>query len=130
MDMFQTEFPFELPKGYLDASGILHKTGTMRLATAADEIVPLKDPRVQQNPSYLTIILLARVITRLGSLPAIDYPIDKLYEEMAFLGYYLHWSRRELLQLPHMERIRWCKEVSEINQRLNGEERKKNIFDV
>ena len=130
MDMFQTEFPFELPKGYLDASGILHKTGTMRLATAADEIVPLKDPRVQQNPSYLTIILLARVITRLGSLPAIAYPIDKLYEEMAFLGYYLHWSRRELLQLPHMERIRWCKEVSEINQRLNGEERKKNIFDV
>lgn len=58
------------------------------------------------------------------------YPIDKLYEEMAFLGYYLHWSRRELLELPHMERIRWCKEVSEINQRLNGEERKKNIFDV
>ncbi len=87
MDMFQTEFPFELPKGYLDASGILHKTGTMRLATAADEIVPLKDPRVQQNPSYLTIILLARVITRLGSLPAIDTrTIEHLFTvDLAFL---------------------------------------------
>lgn len=49
---------------------------------------------------------------------------------MAFLGYYLHWSRKELLELPHMERVRWCKEVSEINIKLNGEEKKKNVFDV
>lgn len=69
---FQTEFNFVLPKGYLDKDGNLHKEGTMRLANASDEILPLKDPRVQQNPAYLTIILLARVITRLGSMPAVD----------------------------------------------------------
>jgi len=69
---FQTEIEFILPKGYLDASGALHKEGVMRLATAADEILPLKDPRVQQNPAYLTIIVLARVITRLGSLPDVN----------------------------------------------------------
>lgn len=69
---FQTEYEFVLPRGYLDREGVLHKEGTMRLANAADEILPLKDPRVQQNPGYLTIILLARVVTRLGSLPAVD----------------------------------------------------------
>jgi hypothetical protein len=66
---FQTEIEFELPKGYLDESGTLHRRGTMRLATAADEILPLRDPRVQQNEGYLAVIVLARVITRLGSLP-------------------------------------------------------------
>src|SRR6188472_637163 len=66
---FQTEVEFELPKGYVDEGGTLHRRGTMRLATAADEILPLRDPRVQQNEAYLTVILLARVITRLGSLP-------------------------------------------------------------
>ena len=65
---FQTEIEFELPKGYLDDAGTLHRHGTMRLATAADEILPLRDPRVQQNEAYLTVIVLARVITRLGSL--------------------------------------------------------------
>ncbi|MTV50354.1 phage tail assembly protein [Heliobacillus mobilis] len=70
--VFQTEYPFELPRGYVDESGNLHKRGTMRLATAADEILPLRDPRVQQNPSYLTIILLARVITKLGDLRGVD----------------------------------------------------------
>jgi hypothetical protein len=65
---FQTEIDFELPKGYLDDSGILHRHGTMRLATAADEILPLRDPRVQQNEAYLAIIVLSRVITRLGTL--------------------------------------------------------------
>jgi hypothetical protein len=66
---FQTEIEFELPKGYVDDTGTLHRRGTMRLATAADEILPLRDPRVQQNEAYLTVIVLARVITRLGSLP-------------------------------------------------------------
>lgn len=65
---FQTEIEFELPKGYVDEGGTLHRRGTMRLATAADEILPLRDPRVQQNEAYLAIIVLARVITRLGSL--------------------------------------------------------------
>src|SRR3954462_15313013 len=68
---FQTEVDFELPKGYVDDTGMLHRRGVMRLATAADEILPLRDPRVQQNEAYLAIIVLARVITRLGTLPDI-----------------------------------------------------------
>jgi hypothetical protein len=69
---FQTEVEFTLPKGYLDATGILHRKGIMRLATAADEILPLRDPRVQQNEAYLAIIILARVITKLGDVADID----------------------------------------------------------
>lgn len=72
---FQTEIEFRLPKGYLGSDGVLQKDGIMRLATAADEILPLKDPRVQQNPAYLTIIVLARVITRLGGLDDINTKI-------------------------------------------------------
>jgi hypothetical protein len=68
----QTEFPFVLPRGYLDAEGTTHREGRMRLANAYDEIVPMKDPRVQVNPGYLVIILLSRVITRLGDLPHIN----------------------------------------------------------
>lgn len=69
---FQTEFDFVLPKGYVGEEGALHKTGVMRLATAADEILPMKDPRVQQNPAYLTVILLSRVVTRLGDLKMLN----------------------------------------------------------
>ena len=72
---FRTEYEFTLPKGYLDDEGVLHKDGVMRLATAADEILPLKDPRVRQNEAYLSIIVLARVITRLGSLPDVNTKI-------------------------------------------------------
>ena len=68
----QTEFEFKLPKGYVDANGDLHRDGIMRLATAADEILPLRDPRVQQNSGYLSIILLSRVITKLGTVTAIS----------------------------------------------------------
>ena len=84
---FQTEFEFELPKGYVDEAGTLHRHGIMRLATAADEILPMRDPRGQQNPSYLTIILLSRVITKLGDLRAIDTKvIEKLFTaDLAFL---------------------------------------------
>ena len=71
MEGFQTEFPFTLPTGYLDANGALHREGMMRRATAADEIVPLRDPRVQANTSYLIIILLSRVITSLGDVAMI-----------------------------------------------------------
>ncbi len=70
--MLQTEFPFTLPMGYVDGEGNLHREGTMRLATAFDEIAPLKDPRVQSNPAYLLIILLTRVITRLGTLDYVN----------------------------------------------------------
>src|SRR5207244_479957 len=69
---FKTEIEFTLPRGFLDSEGTLHKDGVMRLATAADEILPQKDPRVQANPAYLTIIVLSRVVTRLGSLPDVN----------------------------------------------------------
>lgn len=67
----QTEFEFTLPRGYIDGEGNLHKQGVMRLATAMDEIVPLRDLRVRSNQAYLVIILLSRVIVRLGSLSQI-----------------------------------------------------------
>jgi hypothetical protein len=67
----QTEFEFTLPRGYIDQEGNLHREGVMRLATAMDEIVPLQDRRVRENQAYLVIVLLARVITKLGTLSAI-----------------------------------------------------------
>lgn len=70
--MLQTEFEFTLPKGYVGTDGSLHKQGMMRLATAADEILPLRDPRVKANQAYLLVILLSRVITRLGNLPEVN----------------------------------------------------------
>ena len=82
-----TEFEFELPKGYVDKNGDVHKRGTMRLATAADEILPMRDPRVQQNAGYLTIILLSRVITKLGTLSSINtHVIEGLFTmDLAYL---------------------------------------------
>ena len=68
----QTEFEFTLPRGYVDGEGNLHKQGVMRLATAMDEIVPLRDLRVKSNQGYLAVILLSRVITKLGSLRDIN----------------------------------------------------------
>ena len=64
----RTEFEFDLPRGYLDDSGVLHKRGVMRLATAKDELMLLRDDRVRMNPAYMTVTLLARVITSLGTL--------------------------------------------------------------
>jgi hypothetical protein len=85
--MLVTEFEFELPRGYVDTQGNLHRKGVMRLATAADEIYPLKDPRVQNWPAYLIIILLARVVTRLGSLHDVSPGvIEGLFsEDLAYL---------------------------------------------
>ena len=85
--MFITEHEFELPNGYVDKSGTLHRTGAMRLATAADEILPMKDPRVQNLPAYLIVILLSRVIVRLGTLPQINPGvIEGLFsEDLAYL---------------------------------------------
>ncbi len=83
----QTEFDFTLPRGYVDRSGNLHRNGVMRLATAMDEIAPLRDPRVRNNQAYLVIVLLARVVTQLGSLPAVDTGvIENLFAaDLAFL---------------------------------------------
>ena len=78
--VLQTEFEFTLPKGYVDEDGERHREGAMRLATAADEIKPLKDPRVRANEAYLTVIVLARVTTRLGTLEDVTpYVIENLY---------------------------------------------------
>ena len=85
--MFQTEYDFTLPMGYLDDEGTLHRDGVMRLATAADELEPLKDARVARNPAYLTVILLSRVVTRLGGLDQITpKTVEGLFAaDLAFL---------------------------------------------
>ncbi len=84
---FQTEFEFTLPKGFVDEEGNLHKKGVMRLATAADEILPMKDPRVQSNPAYLTVILMSRVVKSLGNLQIINPKvIESLFaSDMSYL---------------------------------------------
>jgi hypothetical protein len=69
--MFQTEFAFTLPYGYADERGNLHRRGVMRRATALDEVEPLRDPRVRANEAYLSILLLSRVITRLGDITTV-----------------------------------------------------------
>ena len=83
----QTEFDFVLPQGYVDREGNLHREGTMRLATAMDEIAPLRDPRVRENQAYLVIILLSRVITRLGSLQQVStYEVENMFSgDLAYL---------------------------------------------
>ena len=92
---FQTEYEFTLPKGFVDSEGNLHKLGVMRLATAADEILPQKDPRVHQNPAYLAVIVLSRVITKLGELNNISpKTVEGLFSsDLAFLqDFYRHQS--------------------------------------
>ncbi len=102
---FQTEFDFELPRGYIDKEGNLHKNGTMRLANAADEILPLKDPRVQQNPGYLSIILLARVVTKLGTMPAVDTRVvENLFTmDLAYLQDL--YQRINSMEIPKYEAV-------------------------
>ena len=84
----QTEYNFTLPKGYVDSDGVLHRTGTMRLATARDEIEPLRDQRVTgPDDPYLTILVLARVVTELGSLAQVTVrDVENLFAaDLAFL---------------------------------------------
>ena len=83
----QVEFDFVLPKGFVDDEGTVHKEGTMRLATALDEIAPLRDPRVRANEAYLVVILLSQVITRLGTLPRVSPNIiERMFAaDIAFL---------------------------------------------
>lgn len=78
--MLVTEFPFTLPVGHIDSDGNLHREGIMRRATARDEIEPMRDPRVKQNPAYLPVIVLARTVIKLGAVAAIT---PKLIEDMA-----------------------------------------------
>jgi hypothetical protein len=95
--MLQTEYEFTLPLGYVDGEGNLHREGVMRLATAADEILPLKDPRVQTNQAYLILILLARVVTRLGSLAQVNPKvIEGLYAaDLAYLQEFYNRINRD-----------------------------------
>lgn len=83
----RTEFPFELPRGYVDDAGTVHRTGTMRLATARDELLPMRDRRVQENSAYLSVVLLGRVITQLGTLPSVhDGIVEQMFaSDLAFL---------------------------------------------
>jgi phage FluMu protein gp41 len=85
--LLQTEFEFTLPQGYVDEAGDRHREGTMRLATAADEIKPLRDPRVKANPSYLSVVLLSRVVTSLGGVGEVTpHTIENLYvADLAYL---------------------------------------------
>lgn len=84
---FKTEFPFRLPRGFVDNEGKLHKDGVMRLATARDEILPLQDYRVQSNRAYLVIVLLSRVITKLGDYKSISVDtVENLFStDLAYL---------------------------------------------
>src|SRR3954466_16019059 len=76
----QTDFPFTLPKGHVDAGGTVHREGVMRLATARDEIEPLRDPGVRHNEAYLAVLLLSRVVTRLGAItPVTPGVVEGLY---------------------------------------------------
>ncbi|HEY7968698.1 MAG TPA: hypothetical protein VID95_01810, partial [Candidatus Limnocylindrales bacterium] len=70
--VLRTEFAFVLPRGFVDESDTVHREGVMRLATARDEILPQRDPRVRENEAYLTVLLLSRVVTRLGTLSSIN----------------------------------------------------------
>ena len=83
----RTEFAFLLPRGYVDDAGTVHREGVMRLATARDELVPLRDDRVRENPAYLTVVLLARVITRIGSITDVHAGVveDLFATDLAFL---------------------------------------------
>jgi hypothetical protein len=106
----QTEFSFTLPRGYFDAEGKLHREGVMRLATAFDEIAPLKDPRVQNNPAYLLVILLSRVIVKLGTLDYINPKVieDLFAADLAYLQDFYrrineHGHGRVQAQCPHCE---------------------------
>jgi hypothetical protein len=119
----QTEFEFELPIGYVDKEGTMHKQGAMRLATAMDEITPLNDMRVQANEAYLSIVLLTRVITRLGTLTNISTNVvENLFaSDMAYLqAFYQQINENaspiRIMSCPH------CNKDIQINLANLGEE--------
>ncbi|MGW2960421.1 hypothetical protein ACWDGI_18290 [Streptomyces sp. NPDC001220] len=87
VEVLRTEFPFQLPRGYVDEHGTVHRDGVMRLSTARDELIPLRDVRVQENPAFLSVVLLGRVITRLGTLSFVhDGIVENMFaSDLAFL---------------------------------------------
>jgi hypothetical protein len=105
-----TEFPFTLPRGFVDSEGRVHKKGIMRLATAKDEVAPLQDHRVKANPGYLAVILLARVVTRLGDLEQI-YP--QVIEDLPVADFaYLQALYRRINQEGHNQLKVTCPECN------------------
>jgi len=105
------EIPFVLPRGYRDAEGVDHREGLMRLATAYDEIAPLKDPRAQSNPGYLVLILLSRVVTRLGALEQINpkvveglFAADLAYLQDLYRRINEHGHNLVRAECPHCQR--------------------------
>ncbi|MEU9607183.1 hypothetical protein [Streptomyces sp. NPDC048057] len=107
-EALRTEFPFQLPRGYVDESGTVHRDGVMRLSTARDELVPLRDVRVQENPAFLSVVLLGRVITRLGTLPLVhDGVVEQMFaSDLAFLQDFYRQINAEghtraAVQCPH-----------------------------
>jgi hypothetical protein len=110
--MFSIEHEFELPRGYVDKEGNLHRQGVMRLATAADEIFPMRDPRVQNLPAYLIVLLLSRVVIKLGKLQQINPGvIEGLFtEDLAYLQDLYNringlTPQRIALRCPHCEHV-------------------------
>ena len=117
----QTEFTFTLPMGYVDSDGNLHKEGTMRMATAMDEITPIRDLRVKANQAYLAVPLLARVITRLGSLPDINTGIiENLFSaDFAYLqNFYTHINQNGTAKIPTA--CPECNHEFEVDMSLGG----------
>ena len=113
--MLQTEFEFTLPKGYVDGDGNLHRKGVMRLSRAIDEITPMRDPRVKINPAYATVVILSRVITRLGGLEEIStLVIENLFA--SDLSYLQKFYR----QINELEDTEW-KSLTEESEPLSDE---------
>jgi hypothetical protein len=118
----QIEHEFTLPMGYVDEEGTLHRHGKMRLATAADEILPLKDPRVQNNPAYLIVILLSRVIMQLGTYPSMNpsvveglFAADLVFLQDFYNQINLNGNRVVPVQCPH------CQKGFEVEWQRSGE---------
>jgi len=120
--MLQTEFSFTLPHGYVDSEGNLHREGLMRMATAMDEIAPLRDRRVLNNSGYLVIILLSRVITKLGDLEHINPKVieglfagDLAYLQDMYQRINQNGHNRLAVACPH------CEEEFEVELEMAGE---------
>ena len=109
-----TEYEFELPRGYVDSNGDVHKRGKMRLATAGDEISATRDPRVLSNPSYLSVVVLAKVITELEGMPTIVPNIVERFftADLAFLQDM--YQRINNIEPPTMKVV--CPQCGEIHE--------------
>lgn len=108
----RTTFAFELPRGFVDRNGVVHRSGTMRLATARDELLPLHDDRVRENPAYLTVVLLARVITRLGELDDDDVHVGVIENLFASDLAFLQDLYRQVNQEGHTHAAVTCPECA------------------